>query len=142
MIHGIDTSFLVAMEILGHGQHSASRARFLSLARKGDQFALAPQVLAEFIHVVTDSRRFSNPLAFDTARERVEAWWNAEEVISVFPTDESTTRFLSWLLLHQLGRKRLLDTLLAATLEGAGVTSLLTLNRKDFEVFGCFDFPS
>jgi hypothetical protein len=26
-------------------------------------FALAPQVLAEFIHVVTDQRRFTSPLA-------------------------------------------------------------------------------
>jgi len=36
---------------------------------------------------------------------------------------------------HQLGRKRVLDTLLAATYRAAEVTSLLTLNAADFTVF-------
>jgi hypothetical protein len=37
-----------------------------------------------------------------------------------------------------LGRKRLLDTLLAATYHQAGVQSLLTTNPGDFVVFGVF----
>jgi hypothetical protein len=40
-----------------------------------------------------------------------------------------------------LGRKRLLDTMLASTLQAGGVTSILTLNRDDFEVFESFSFP-
>jgi hypothetical protein len=36
---------------------------------------------------------------------------------------------------YQLGRKRVLDTLLAATYRAADVTSLLTLNATDFTVF-------
>ena len=38
----------------------------------------------------------------------------------------------------QLGRKRLLDTLLAATYRQGGVRSLLTTNPEDFGVFDCF----
>jgi len=38
-------------------------------------------------------------------------------------------------LRYQLGRNRVLDTLLAATYRAADVTSLLTLNAKDFTVF-------
>ena len=37
-----------------------------------------------------------------------------------------------------LGRKRLLDTLLAATYWQAGIQSLLTTNPADFGVFGTF----
>jgi hypothetical protein len=37
-----------------------------------------------------------------------------------------------------LGRKRLLDTLLAATYREAGIQSLLTTNQSDFQIFGVF----
>jgi predicted nucleic acid-binding protein len=98
-------------------------------------------VLAEFIHVVTDRKRFAAPLAMVQAVERAEMWWNAAEVVQVFPTAESTLLFLGWLEEHRLGRKRLLDTMLASTLQGSGITSVLTLNRDDFAVFGGFVFP-
>ena len=101
----------------------------------------ASQILAEFIHVVTDARRFSAPLELEQAIQRAEIWWNATEVIQVFPTAESTLLFLNWLNEHRLGRKRLLDTMLASTFLAGEVTSMLTLNRDDFEIFGNFSFP-
>jgi hypothetical protein len=39
---------------------------------------------------------------------------------------------------HRLGRKRLLDTMLAATFRSAGISSILTCDRTDFEVLGGF----
>jgi predicted nucleic acid-binding protein len=98
--------------------------------------ALAPQVLAEFIHVVTDPRRFQKPLTADDAVAKARFWWNAAEVTHVFPSDESTRLFLDWMQRHQLGRKRILDTQLAATLWNAGVRGLLTSNPADFQIFG------
>lgn len=141
MIHGLDTSFLVAVEADSHAEHAACRGRMQRLLKAGDQFALTPQVLAEFIHVVTDPKRFGSPLTTEQAVERAENWWNAGEVAQVFPTADSTFLFLGWLEEYQLGRKRLLDTMLAATLQGAGVTSVLTLNSDDFSIFGVFTFP-
>jgi predicted nucleic acid-binding protein len=141
MTHGLDTSFLVAAEVDSHEEHAACRVRFQRLLKAGDTFSLAPQILAEFIHVVTDPRRFSSPLTPEQAIERSEIWWNAAEVVHVFPTAESTLLFLGWLEEFKLGRKRLLDTMLASTLQAGGVTSILTLNRDDFAVFGGFTFP-
>ena len=141
MTHGLDTSFLVAVEVSSHEEHGKSRNRFQKLLKSGDTFSLAPQILAEFIHVVTDSRRFALPLSVEQAVERADVWWNAAEVVHVFPTAESALLFLGWLEEHKLGRKRLLDTLLASTLQAGGVTSLLTLNPTDFTVFGSFTFP-
>ena len=43
---------------------------------------------------------------------------------------------------HQLGRKRLLDSMLAATYTAADVKTVLTLNADDFKVFGCFELPA
>ena len=140
MIHGLDTSFLVAVEVASHAEHARARSRFQKLLKAEDTFALAPQILAEFIHVVTDPRRFSSPLAMEQAIERAEVWWNATEVVHVLPTAESTLLFLGWLEDHRLGRKRLLDAMLASTFQAAGVTSILTLNRDDFVVFGGFSF--
>jgi predicted nucleic acid-binding protein len=141
MTHGLDTSFLVALEVSSHGEHFACRHRFQKLLKAGDTFSIAPQILAEFIHVITDSRRFSLPLTIEQAIGRAETWWDAAEVAQLFPTTESTLLFLGWLGEFKLGRKRLLDTMLASTLQAGGVTSILTLNRDDFALFGGFTFP-
>lgn len=67
MTHGFDTGFLVAFEVTDPPEHRAARGRIRECHSNGDDFALAPQVLAEFIHVVTDQRRFTSPLAIDAA---------------------------------------------------------------------------
>jgi hypothetical protein len=38
----------------------------------GDLLAIAPQVLAEFIHIVTDPRRFAQPLEMTAVRRLAE----------------------------------------------------------------------
>src|SRR5687768_9937318 len=125
MTHGLDTSFLVAVEVSSHDEHAVARAKFQKLVKAGDTFSLSPQILAEFIHVVTDPHRFAAPLTLEQAVERAEIWWNAAEIVHLFPTAESTLLFLGWLEEHGLGRKRLLDTMLASTMCAGGVTSML-----------------
>ena len=134
MIHGLDTGFLVAAEMREHAHHAAARSTLKRLIGAGDLIAIAPQVLAEFIHIVTDSRRFTQPLEVSLA----EQWWTAREVTRVFPDDDATRQFLAWLAQYSLGRKRLLDTLLAATYSQAGIQSMLTINPSDFGVLGVF----
>ena len=107
-----------------------------------NELALSPQVLTEFLHVVTDPRRFERPLPMDKALRKAQFWWNAREVRHVYPTFESTMLFLEWLHQHQLGRKRLLDTYLAATLWTAGVRKLLSSNVRDFRTFPDFEVIS
>jgi predicted nucleic acid-binding protein len=99
----------------------------------------APQVLTEFLHIVTDPRRFERPLPMEQALARAQFWWKAREVRHVYPTAESTVLFLDWLDQHKLGRKRLLDTHLAATLWSAGVRRLMTANPRDFSILGGFE---
>jgi predicted nucleic acid-binding protein len=134
--HGIDTGFLVAAEVVEHPLHSAARAKIAALLAAGDQFALAPQVLAEFIHVVTDAKRFTAPLSMDAARDLAQKWWTAQEVTHVIPSDAAIAQVFVWHRDHSLGRKRILDTLLAATYRSAGINSLLTTNANDFAILG------
>jgi predicted nucleic acid-binding protein len=138
MIHGLDTGFLVSAEVTEHGEHTGARDMLARLLSEGDLIAIAPQVLAEFIHIVTDPRRFAQPLDMTAARQIAEQWWTAREVVRVFPNDAATRQFLTWLQQFALGRKRLLGTLLAATYRQAGIQSLLTTNQADFLVFGVF----
>jgi predicted nucleic acid-binding protein len=138
MTHGVDTDFLVAVEILDHPFHPGAAALLKSLLDDGHDLALAPQTLAEFIHIVTDARRMPQPLTVLEAISRAESWWQAAEVIRVFPDGQSMAVFTDWLRRHRLGRKRLLDTLLAATFHNAGVGHIITNNEADYRIFGRF----
>ena len=136
---GIDTSFLVAVETSIHQQGFDARELLDRLGNNGELLALNPDVLSEFLHVMTDSRRLDDSLTMAEAVRRAQFWWTAKDVIRVFPTGGSTELFLKWIMEHRLGRKRLRDTMLAASYFSAGITRIVTLNSKDFEVFGCFE---
>lgn len=139
MLHGLDTTFLVQVAVAMHPGHGAARSLLDRLLLRGDTFALAPQVLGEFLHVITDEKRFEQPLAPQRALDRALAWWNATEVVQVFPGAEATRLFFMWMKQHRLGRKRILDTQLAATYYHAGVRSILSTNARDYRVFDCFE---
>jgi len=139
MTHGVDTDFLVAVEVQDHPYHLSADALLSRLLDENHTLALAPQTLAEFIHVVTDSRRMPKPLSMDEAVDRAERWWQAAEVIRVFPDGDAAENFLSWVREHRLGRKRLLDTLLATTFFRAGIRRVITNNGDDYRVFGVFE---
>ncbi len=139
MTHGIDTDFLVSVEIRDHPWHQQADVLLQTLLDAGHDFAVAPQTLAEFIHVITDPRRMPQPLSMSDAIARAEHWWQSAEVRRVFPEGNGVTDFFSWLKRYQLGRKRLLDSMLAATFQQAGVTRIISNNEKDFTIFGCFE---
>jgi predicted nucleic acid-binding protein len=136
---GLDTTFLVQADVEQHPGHLAARIKRDEMLDAGDRLVLVPQVLAEFVHVVTDPRRFASPLSMPQALERAELWWDAQEVKHLFPTTEAFRLMLDWLRQHHLGRKRILDTQLAATLFSQGITSIVSSNARDYRVFGCFE---
>jgi len=135
---GIDTSFLVAWAIPEHPDHLECRRLSEQAAANRQTFGLASGILAEFIHVVTDPRRFSKPLDMETAAAIARFWGQAAEVRHLPQKQDVTRQWLDWLAEHRLGRKRLLDTLIAATWHVAGIRDIYTLNPGDFGVFNRF----
>ncbi|HLL89359.1 MAG TPA: hypothetical protein VK324_08650, partial [Tepidisphaeraceae bacterium] len=115
---GADTTFLVELEVAEHPRHArAHEVLRREVLDAGRPLVVAPQVLAEFVHVVTDARRFASPLTIEQALAKAAFWWGAAEVQHAMPTAAASTKlFLDWMAAHRLGRKRLLDTQLAATL--------------------------
>ncbi|TVR57317.1 MAG: PIN domain-containing protein [Spirochaetaceae bacterium] len=130
---GIDTSFLVAFELKDHPSHDS--ARWVASENVDEGFALTSQVLAEFVHVVTDARRFDRPLTMSDALARATTWWNGRELTQVQPSAAAVSLFLTWMHVYGLGRKRLLDTMLAATYKANGISLVISSNWRDFALF-------
>lgn len=137
---GVDTSFLVGLAVAQHPSHGRCWRLFQDEIVGGTAtMALAGQVLAEFCHVVTDARRFQPPLSMTHALELSRQWWNAQECRQVVVDVEVGSLFLAWMEDLGLGRRQLLDTLLAATYHRAGVRRLATTNWRDFGRYGVFE---
>jgi predicted nucleic acid-binding protein len=136
----LDTDVLVAWAMDGSPRNEWARRLFAREVQElGGSLALTPQVVHEFLHVITDSRRFEYPLSMADALRLARRLWEAGEVVRVFPTPDVVPRTLELIAALRLGRKRILDTALAATLEGAGIRRLATFNAADFAIFGFLD---
>jgi len=109
------------------------------IRKRGCGLGLSPQVIHEFLHVSTDPRRFEKPLSMEDGLRWSRSLWTATEVVRILPAPSVLDRTLELLAHLRLGRKRILDTALAATLELAGVRRLATFNPGDFRVFNFLD---
>jgi predicted nucleic acid-binding protein len=135
MIVGIDTDFLVQLHLVEHKNRQKALLLRDRILGQGQRFALAAQVVTEFIHVVTDPRRFEHPLSMDSALQITSVWWQSPEVVPIYPSAEAMKRFEFLMLEHHIERKRILDTMLAATYLSAGVTQLITGDMADYKIF-------
>jgi predicted nucleic acid-binding protein len=132
----VDTDVLVSWAVAGADRHAAARTLLeREIARRGQRLGITAQVIYELIHVVTDRRRFSEPLTMEEALDLAEGLWIAPETERISAPPMVLARATELLRRQGLGRKRILDTALAATLENAGVGRLATWNTRDFELF-------
>lgn len=140
MIAALDTNILVSWAMAEAEAHDRT-IRFIhgQVGEHGWRLGLVPLVLWEFLHVVTDTRRFESPFTMPDASDWVRRLWDAQEVERLDPPALIVHRSVELIAKYRLGRKRILDTVLAATLEAAGVTTLITLDAGDFAVFPFLD---
>jgi hypothetical protein len=73
------------------------------------------------------------------ALDWIEEFLKNPAVSLLEPTPASMDQTLRWMRQSNLGRKRILDTKLAAVLHVGGVRRLLTSNPADFAVFGVLE---
>ncbi|HSS51492.1 MAG TPA: PIN domain-containing protein, partial [Thermoanaerobaculia bacterium] len=87
MILGVDTDVLVSWIMAGSPRHAAVR-QFVEreVREEGGFLGITPQVLHEFLHVVTDPRRFENPLLMPLALRVAQVLWDAEQTVQILPT--------------------------------------------------------
>jgi len=135
LIVAVDTDALVTWSMSGDERHARARAFFERTVTAGDQLGLLPQVLWEFLHVTTDGRRFEKPMTMEDALAQARLLWDSADTSRVIPTPVVVHRVLDLMRTLRLGRKRILDTALAATLIEARIQRLVTWNPGDFLLF-------
>ncbi|MGF1656102.1 MAG: type II toxin-antitoxin system VapC family toxin [Verrucomicrobiales bacterium] len=136
---GLDTNVLVARVIPEHPKHEWVTQRLAGLTAEGRHFAVTSVILSEFVHVVTDPKRFEKPLTMGEALHWAKFWSRTREVKLLALDAAAHMQWLTWLGAYKLGRKRLIDTLIAATWHTAGVREMITFNPEDFKVLGVFE---
>ena len=136
---GLDCNVLVQLALADHPANAATVAAVQAETQRAGSLVLPPLVVTEFLHVVTDDRRFSPPLTMIEALNWIEEFLANPSVSLLQPTQESLGQTLRWMREFNLGRKRILDTHLAAVLHTAGARRLLTSNPGDFAVFGVLE---
>ena len=139
MTTGLDCSILVQLAMSDHALHQRTLDAFEAELGAGYMLRLVPLVASEFLHVVTDRRRFATPLSMTGALDWLATVVARPEIGVVTSGPEDLTLTLEWLRRFQLGRKRILDTQMAAALHRHGVERFLTSNPDDFRVFGVFE---
>ncbi len=133
---GIDSDVLVHWAMAGAVHHRAVRECFeREVHEHGRRLGITQQTLNEFLHVVTDPRRFERPLPMLEALRLSRELWHRRHVERIVPTLGVHDRLCELMERFRLGRKRILDTALAVILEAAGVRRLATLNGRDFAIF-------
>ena len=136
---GLDCNILVQLALADHPANAATLAAVQAETQRGHPLVFPSLVLTEFLHVVTDAKRFAPPLTMSEALDWIEDLLAHASFQQHEPTPESLRQTLRWMRQFNLGRKRILDTHLAAVLHTAGVRRLLTSNPADFTVFGVLE---
>ena len=132
---GLDCNVLVQIAIADHPANLRTLAAVQAETQQGTKLVFPSLILTEFLHVVTDERRFAPPLTMPEALDWIEEFLKNPAVSLLEPSQASVNQTLRWMRQFNLGRKRILDTHLAAILHTSGVRRLLTSNPADFTVF-------
>ncbi|MCH8473692.1 MAG: hypothetical protein LAT55_00510 [Opitutales bacterium] len=136
---GIDTPFLIAHTVQEHPEHRLAVNCCENLLHHNHTFALCSTVIDEFLHVVTDPKRFEIPLTMSRAIQLARIWTNSQETVLYAATEASLRQHFDWMIEHRLGRKRINDTRIASIYITHGITRLLTSNSRDYSIFGVFE---
>jgi predicted nucleic acid-binding protein len=139
---GFDTTWLVDLEVRESPRHEGALRLFEGWRQERNSLlCMYHHIFLEFLHVVTDPARFEEPLSMARAIERIWFWIEQERVRVLYPGDEALKRGLMWMTAYGLGRKRLIDTQMAATYAEEGVTIIWSANPGDFPLFEVFELP-
>ena len=132
---GLDCNILVQLAFADHPANPKTLAAVQAETNQGEKLVFPALVISEFLHVATDPRRFAPPLTMPEALDWIEDFLSNPMVSLIEASQASVDQTLRWMREFHLGRKRILDTHLAAILHTNGVARLFTSNPADFTVF-------
>ena len=137
---GLDTCFLIDLYWQDSPRNKSARALFLKIVKDETvQLAVFFNCFNEFLHVITDSNRFENAFSIAEAIDVIDFWFNLDRVKILYPSDTSFKRTLAWMNMYKLDHNRINDTQMASCYLSNNITSIITANPKDFEIFQSFE---
>ncbi len=140
---GLDTCFLIDLYWQNSPRNQRARALYKKLANdETEKIAIYYNCFNEFLHVITDAKRFENPFSREEAIEVIDFWCDIDRVTVLYPDDTSFKRTLAWMNMYKLGRNRINDTQMASCYLTNGISSIITANPKDFEIFESFQIKN
>lgn len=137
---GLDTCFLIDLYWKDSPRNKNARELYSQIARdESIKIAVYFNCFNEFLHVITDARRFENPFSIKEAISVIDFWCDLDRVTVLYPDETTFKRTLAWMNMHNLGRNRINDTQMASCYLTNSVSSIITANPGDFEIFDCFE---
>lgn len=138
----LDTTFLIDLYWSDSPRHEKAVYFYNKLCEQAEnepeEIIIYYNCFNEFVHVITDSKRFSNAFTMEDALDIVDLWCNLENVRIVYPDEKSFSMAKAWLSIYSLGRNRLNDTNMAACYAQSGASKIITANPADFNLFQIF----
>jgi len=131
----VDTNVLVYVHIASMAEHAHAKRFVEAELARGVSLVVTPSILHELVHVITDARRFEPPVSMSEATSIARGYLNRTNVECLSTDERALALALDLLERHALGRKRIFDTLLAATLITHGIHEIITGNGRHFDVF-------
>ena len=86
---GLDCNILVQLALADHPANARTIAAVNAEALRGEPLVFPPLIATEFLHVVTDARRFVPPLTMEAALEWLEDFKANPLVKTVEPNEAS-----------------------------------------------------
>ncbi|MBN2006492.1 MAG: type II toxin-antitoxin system VapC family toxin [Anaerolineae bacterium] len=129
----VDTNVLVYSTVAGNPWHQEARDWLAHLHTSGLALCVTPQILREYVVVLTRGAVFETQFSTAEVLAVVETLLQTLEVLDETTIVASTLRDL--LRRYPLCGKRIHDANLVAVMLTYGITRLATYNRDDFVVF-------
>ena len=131
----LDSNILV-YAINEKGPYYIGARAILDMINKGElRVCLSPQVLSEFYAVITNPRKLERALSPQEAADVVERFLSAGAVLKLYPKKSTLKLTLKLVKHYQIKALDFFDAQIVATMLDNGVTTIYTVNERDFAIF-------
>jgi predicted nucleic acid-binding protein len=129
----VDTNVLVYSTVLGNPWHQKARSWLAGLNAEGVTLCVTPQILREYLVVLTRGTIFEKDFSTNEALKVQNALLQTVEVLDETTAVAATLRNL--VEVYSVRGKRIHDANIVATMIVHNVTRLATYNHNDFNLF-------
>jgi predicted nucleic acid-binding protein len=129
----VDTNVLVYSTVAGNSWHQQARAWLAELHQSGVTLCVTPQILREYLVVLTRGAIFETEFSIEEVLGLLDALLQTLDVLDETTAVASALRML--LKRYPIRGKRIHDANLVAAMVVHGITRLATYNLDDFRVF-------